>query len=160
LSIYYWINTTKGYVMSKKKDKDYLSNKEMYQEIIECQDRGTISDKLGRMFMLLSRRYATKPNFSGYSYKDELISAGITASVAAFMKFKREKTQNPFSYFTQVIHTAFLQVLNKEKRHQEIRDSLLVANDMTPSNSYIEKYTSKPGLDEYDEVIEGESEEF
>lgn len=136
--------------MRKKKDKDYLSNKEMYQEIIECQDRGAISDKLGRMFMLLSRKYATKPNFSGYSYKDELISAGITSCVAAFMKFKREKTQNPFSYFTQCIHTAFLQILNKEKRHQEIRDALLVQNDMTPSNSYMEKYSTKPGLDDYE----------
>lgn len=128
----------------KKKNKDYLSNKEMYAEIVRCQEEAEISDKLGRMFMLLARNYATKPNFNGYSYVDEMISSGILACVNAFMKFDPEKSNNPFSYFTRVIHNSFIYILNKERRSQEIRDVMLQENDMSPSSSYIERHKDDP----------------
>lgn len=127
----------------KKKDKDYLSNKEMFEELIKCQDIGAISDRLGKMFMILSKKYASKPNFSGYSYQDEMIAAGVLACCNAFNKFKREKTNNPFAYFTQCIHTAFLQVLNKEKNHQIIRDEMLIENGMNPSENFDENHKLK-----------------
>lgn len=124
---------------NKKKHKDYLSNKEMYTEIMQCQEQGEISDKLGRMFMLLSKHYATKPNFSGYTYVDEMVASGIAACCIAFNKFDGEKSQNPFAYFTQCIHHSFLQVLNKERNHQNIRDSLLVDAEMNPSLNFLER---------------------
>lgn len=120
----------------KKESSDYLSNKQMLEEIVTCQEKGKISDKLGKMFVLLATHYATKPNFSGYSYKDEFVASGILACCVAFPKFDKKKSDNPFAYFTQVIHHAFLQTLNKEKNSQNIRDSLLIEHNMNPSFGY------------------------
>lgn len=128
----------------KIKEEGYLSNKEMYSEVIECQTTGKISEKLGRMFMILARRYATKPNFSGYSYKDEMISNGVMSCCAALHKFDpdRSDTPNPFSYYTSIIHNSFIQTLNKEKKQQEIRDELLLAENLNPSYSYMDRHGS------------------
>jgi len=134
---------------NKKKHKDYLSNKEMFAEIIKCQGEGIISDKLGKMFVLLCKHYATKPNFSGYTYVDEMVASGITSCCVAFNKFDGEKSKNPFAYFTMVVHHSFLQILNKEKNHQNIRDSLLLEAELNPSQGYIDRENNK----KYDEEI-------
>ena len=140
---------------SKKKHKDYLSNKEMCDEIMVCQEKGQISDRLGKMFLLLSKHYATKPNFSGYTYVDEMIASGTTSCCVAFNKFDGSKSQNPFAYFTQCIHHSFLQVLNKERNHQNIRDSLLLEAELEPSFGFLEREKQK----ELDEMIQLDEED-
>ena len=84
----------------------------------------------------VSNTLCKKTNFSGYSYKDEFVASGILACCVAFPKFDKKKSDNPFAYFTQVIHHAFLQTLNKEKNSQNIRDSLLIEHNMNPSFGY------------------------
>jgi hypothetical protein len=130
--------------MSKniRKNKDYLSNKEMLAEIIACQERREISPKLSKMFILLATKYSTKANFSGYTYRDEMVATGILASVSAFPKFNPAKSDNPFAYFTKCIHRAFLQILNKEKNHQNIRDKMLVQTGQEPSFTYLDKHST------------------
>jgi len=143
LILFYILKThiiIRGVMKNYQKHEDYISNKQMYQEIIDCQKAGVISDKLARMFMLIAKRYATKPNFSGYTYKDEMISSGITSCVAAFPKFNGEKSENPFAYFTMVIHHAFIQILNKERKHHDIRDKLLIDQQLDPSFGYAERH--------------------
>lgn len=134
----------------KKKEKGYLSNKEMFEELIICQKMNVVSDKLGKMFIILATRYSTKPNFSGYSYRSELVNSGIVACVAALHKFDSNKSENPFAYFTSINHNAFIQILNKEKRQQEIRDQLLVNNSYDPSFAYQEKGASDGNYDDLD----------
>jgi len=131
----------------KTKEKGYLSNKEMFEEVINCQKQNRVSDKLGRMFMILATRYASKPNFSGYSYRSELINSGIVGCVAALHKFDSAKSENPFSYFTSINHNAFIQILNKEKRQQEIRDKILIDNSYNPSFNFTEKFSGDDELD-------------
>ena len=36
-----------------------------------------------------------------------------------------EKSQNPFAYFTQIIHYAFLRRIQREKRQLEIKNKIL-----------------------------------
>lgn len=144
----YKIRIIKDLHMKKKESKDYLSNKEMYAEIVICQEKNVMSDKLGKMFVLLATHYATKPKFSGYSYRDEMVDAGITACCVAFNKFNPQRSVNTFAYFTTCIHNAFLQILNKEKTQREIRDKLLLNADMNPSFGYSEGHKNKDENDE------------
>ena len=137
---------------SRKKEEGYLSNKEMFAELLDCQSKELVSNKLGKMFMILANRYATKPNFSGYSYKDEMISNGVVSCCAALMKFNPAKSNNPFAYYTSVIHNCFIQILNKEKKQQEIRDQLLLNNNMNPSHGYMEKH--KGDVPDSDQIVE------
>jgi len=132
----------------KKKEEGYLSNKEMFTELMRCQEIGRVSDKLGKMYMILARRYASKPNFSGYSYKDEMISSGVVACVNALMKFNSERSDNPFAYYTSIVHNAFMQILNKEKKQQNIRDELLIKAELNPSFGYQERHANS--LDPYE----------
>jgi DNA-directed RNA polymerase specialized sigma24 family protein len=39
--------------------------------------------------------------------------------------FNPEKSQNPFAYFTQIIHYAFLRRIQKEKKQLEIKNKIL-----------------------------------
>lgn len=130
--------------MAKKKEKGYLSNSEMFAEVLKCQENDSISHELGTMFMIMAKRISTKPNFSGYSYKEEMVSNGVVACCGALHKFDPEKSDNTFAYYTSIIHNAFIQILNKEKRQQDIRDALLVNEDMTPSFNYIERHKDDP----------------
>ena len=96
----------------------------------------------------MANRYATKPNFSGYSYIDEMISAAIVSCIAAVSKFDASKSDNTFAYYTSVIHNAFLQVLNRESRQREIRDKILVDNELDPSYTYQDKDKRDPYEDD------------
>jgi DNA-directed RNA polymerase specialized sigma subunit len=136
----------------KRASSDYLSNKQMYEELIRCQLAGKISDKLGKMFLLLSKHYATKPNFSGYTYKDEMISSGVLACCVAFTKFDGNKSNNPFAYFTQCIHHSFLQVLNKERANQDIRDKLLIQAELNPSSGFCDRERERSSHEEDSDV--------
>jgi DNA-directed RNA polymerase specialized sigma24 family protein len=39
--------------------------------------------------------------------------------------FNPEKSQNPFAYFTQIIHYAFLRRIQKEKKQLEIKTKII-----------------------------------
>lgn len=124
---------------TKKNPKHYINNREFYNEVVASQKEGRISPRLAEMFSLLAERYGTRPNFSGYSYLDEMVCAAKVALCAGYTKFDPERFDNPLAYFTSVTHSAFLQVLNKEQRQRDIRDQILVDNDLEPSTGYADR---------------------
>ena len=106
-------------------DKDnYLDNKKFLEELrkyrkeyMENPDDPPIpSDYIGRCIMLLAKNIASRPNFSGYTYIDEMISDGILNASKALHKFDPEVSNNPFGYFTTVIWRSFLQRIETEKK--------------------------------------------
>ena len=66
-----------------------------------------------------------KPNFVNYIFKDDMISDGIENCVQYIHNFDPKKSQNPFAYFTQIIHYAFLRRIQKEKKQLEIKNKIL-----------------------------------
>tara|TARA_R110000764_G_scaffold49661_4_gene109707 strand:+ start:298 stop:840 length:543 start_codon:yes stop_codon:yes gene_type:complete len=91
----------------------------------EAEDAGEgrprVPDYIGTCIFQIATRLATKPNFSGYSYKEDMISDGIENCLLYIMNFNEEKSQNPFAYFTQIIWYAFLRRIAKEKKQMYIR---------------------------------------
>ena len=98
-----------------------------------CKDHGHMTEKLALMFMKLCERYATKSNWRGYTYNDEMRGMALLQLSTIGLQFNEDKSQNPFAYYTAVVNNAFTRVLNIEKRNQEIRDDILEQNDLTPS---------------------------
>jgi len=94
---------------------------------------GNMTEKLAMMYMKLCERYATKANWRGYTYNDEMKGQGLLQLSMIGLQFNEAKSQNPFAYYTAVVNNAFTRVLNIEKRNQIIRDNILEANDLTPS---------------------------
>lgn len=117
---------------TKPRKKNYVNNKDLYEALIaykglikEAEDSGDeiprVPDYIGKCIYQIATRLATKPNFSGYSYKDDMISDGIENCLQYINNFNPEKSQNPFAYFTQIIWFAFLRRIQKEKKQMYIR---------------------------------------
>lgn len=118
------------------KNKNYVNNAHFLEAIIEykkmcreAEDGGdekpTVPDYIGTCLYQISNRLATKPNFSGYSYKDEMISDGLENAIQALGNFDPDKSKNPFAYFTQIIWYAFLRRIDKEKKQLYIRHKVI-----------------------------------
>ena len=112
--------------------RNYVNNKDLLEALIqyqkdcrEAEDAGEeiprVPDYIGMCIFQIATRLATKPNFSGYSYKEDMISDGIENCLLYINNFNPEKSQNPFAYFTQIIWYAFLRRIQKEKKQMYIR---------------------------------------
>ena len=101
-------------------NKNYIDKKEMYDEVVKSQEQGKCSERLGYMFMLLCEKYSHHYWFREYerrygkAFKEDLLSAGLTACVRAWPKFDVNESNNPFSYFTTCVLRAYQGYLTKE----------------------------------------------
>ncbi|CAB4162880.1 RNA polymerase sigma factor [uncultured Caudovirales phage] len=132
------------------KAKNYINNKTLYTAIIEYRskleesikneiEKPVIPNYIAQSILLICNNLAMKPNFSGYSYKQDMISDAIVDCVAAVDKFNPDKTNNPFAYFTQIAWNAFLRRLDKEKRQTYIKhknfENTFLMNDWNENES-------------------------
>lgn len=132
------------------KAKNYINNKTLYTAMIEYRskleesikngnDKPVIPNYIAQSILLICNNLAVKPNFSGYSYKQDMISDAIVDCVAAVDKFNPDKTNNPFAYFTQIAWNAFLRRLDKEKKQTYIKhknfENTFLMNDWNESEN-------------------------
>jgi len=97
------------------------------------QDHGTMTNKLARMFMKLVDRYATRSNWRGYTYNDEMRSTALVQLSHIGLQFDESKSANPFAYYTAAVTNSFTRVLLLEKKSQSLRDDILEQNGLNPS---------------------------
>ena len=120
----------------KRKSEHYVNNKEFLEALInyraKCQRaeeageaRPVIPRYIGECFLKIATHLSYKPNFVNYMFREDMISDGIENCVQYIKNFNPEKSSNPFAYFTQIIHYAFLRRIQKEKRQMDIRGKLI-----------------------------------
>ena len=120
----------------RKRSEHYVNNKEFlaalikYQEDIEIarlQDKTkpVIPRYIGECFLKIANHLSFKPNFVNYMFKEDMISDGIENCVQYIHNFNPEKSKNPFAYFTQIIHYAYLRRIQREKRQLEIKNKII-----------------------------------
>lgn len=120
----------------KKTKRNYINNAEFLEAIkaykklcLEAEDSGDepprIPNYIGECIFKISTRLASRPNFSGYTYKDDMISDGLENAIQALGNFDPEKSSNPFAYFTQIIWYAFLRRIDKEKKQLYIKHKVV-----------------------------------
>ena len=126
-----------GKTMAKRKRSEhYVNNKEFlaalirYQEDIEIakirdKPKPVIPRYIGECFLKIANHLSFKPNFVNYMFKEDMISDGIENCVQYIHNFNPEKSRNPFAYFTQIIHYAFLRRIQREKRQLEIKNKII-----------------------------------
>ena len=76
------------------------------------KDHGSMTPKLAHMFIKLCERYATRSNWRGYTYNDEMRSQALLQLSQIGLQFDEA---------------------NIEKRNQNIRDDILEMNNYSPS---------------------------
>ena len=122
--------------MVRKRSEHYVNNKEFLAaivayklEILEaeklCKPKPIITNYLGECFLKIATHLSYKPNFVNYMFKDDMVCDGIENCVQYINNFDPEKSKNPFAYFTQIIHYAFLRRIQKEKKQLEIKQKII-----------------------------------
>ena len=120
----------------KRKSEHYVNNKEFLEALViyraQCaraeeagESRPRITNYLGSCFLKIATHLSYKPNFVNYMFREDMISDGIENCVQYIKNFNPEKSSNPFAYFTQIIHYAFLRRIQKEKRQMDIRSKII-----------------------------------
>tara|TARA_A100001234_G_scaffold219574_1_gene230656 strand:- start:465 stop:980 length:516 start_codon:yes stop_codon:yes gene_type:complete len=136
--------------MPKKKSEHYVNNKEFLEALVvyRCkvernftelngreptkEDRSKhwpgkppITNYLGECFLKIATHLSYKPNFVNYMFREDMISDGIENCVQYIHNFDPEKSKNPFAYFTQIVHYAFLRRIQKEKKQLDIKTKII-----------------------------------
>ena len=122
--------------MVRKRSEHYVNNKEFFAaivayklEILEAEKLGKpkprITNYLGECFLKIATHLSYKPNFVNYMFRDDMISDGIENCVQYIHNFDPAKSKNPFAYFTQIIHYAFLRRIQKEKKQLDIKNKII-----------------------------------
>ena len=167
--------------MPRKKTEHYVNNKELLEAMIVYRGKVAIAreafikkypDKeppksgpwegkppipnyLGECFLKIATHLSYKPNFVNYMFREDMISDGIENCVQYIHNFDPEKSRNPFAYFTQIIHYAFLRRIQKEKKQLDIKtkiiektgfDEVMVVDDNSLSGSNAEYNTIKDNI--------------
>jgi|TARA_B100000900_G_scaffold255423_1_gene217639 hypothetical protein len=135
---------------TRKRSEHYVNNKEFLAAIIEYKrqvreaaekefpgitdqelktwkspNKPRITNYLGECFLKIATHLSYKPNFVNYMFKDDMVCDGIENCIQYINNFNPEKSQNPFAYFTQIIHYAFLRRIQREKKQMEIKNKIL-----------------------------------
>lgn len=130
------IDRNSRYYIDKDEYNEHLKN---YVESGEC------SDALGKLFILHVQRCASAANFKGYTYRSEMESTALYFLLKYSKNFdasgskSKDNKPNAFAYCTQIIHHAFLQVIQKEKKHSKLKDMLI--KDQEKINHETQKFS-------------------
>ena len=125
-----------GPMAKRKRSEHYVNNKEFLAALIKYREDKEIAEMkglpkppipryTGECFLKIANHLSFKPNFVNYMFKEDMISDGIENCVQYIHNFNPEKSQNPFAYFTQIIHYAFLRRIQREKRQLEIKNKII-----------------------------------
>jgi DNA-directed RNA polymerase specialized sigma subunit len=147
--------------MAKAKSEHYVNNKELLAALIDWRDRvdiakrrdlpkPRISNYLGECFLKIATHLSYKPNFVNYMFREDMISDGVENCVQYIHNFDPNKSRNPFAYFTQIIHYAFLRRIQREKRQLDIKNKIvektgfesLMSSDTNLTSEYRNDYNA------------------
>lgn len=144
------------------KVRNYINNKDLYENMVEyrillleAEQNGTqkpkVTEYIGKAIMLICTNLAKKPNFSGYTYKQDMISDAIMDCLSAVDNFDPNKTNNPFAYFTQIAWNAFIRRIHKEKKqtyikHKNFENSFLM-NELWEGDSNMQLVSNEYSAD-------------
>ena len=107
-----------------KIEKYYIRNKDLLPVVIEFKKTGIINEELGLMVQQIAINYSNRGNFASYTWKEDMVSDAVLVCFKYMHNFDpdKQKKPNPFSYFTTIIHNAFINYIRKQKKHSDIKD--------------------------------------
>lgn len=113
--------------MAKKAGKHYVDNKKFYQALLDHQkairkakrnkeEPPRTPEYIGECLLLIAQRMATKPNFVAYQFREDMVCDAVENGLLYLHNFDPKKSSNPFAYFSQITHYAFIRRIEREKK--------------------------------------------
>ena len=122
---------------------EYVNKKEMYEEFVKLSKDPELplNDFIGDCFIKIANGTIRMKNFSHLqaSIKSDMVSLAILNMCKYAKSFNVEKSNNPFSYFTQICWNSFLQTYNKEKNeYRKVKKYFLNYNEKLYENNEVD----------------------
>lgn len=150
---------------TSKTSEHYLASSDFFAALVASKITGKISDKLARMFILLSERNANHRNFVRYTHiREDIIAIGQLACLKGFDSFRpfkdkersdewaenkvdieynHEWCSNSFAFFTTCIRHAIIQHLKTEYNQSNIKNKRRLELGMDASFGYTDHIKEK-----------------
>ena len=138
--------------MKNREKTNYISNKEFLKELKRFDETQIFSKRLHELFYILAQRIARKPCWYAKicnmnvkdvdieKTKEELIHEGYFKCISKVESFDIKNRNNPFSYFTTVIHNAYRDYFALSYR----QDILKMIAKKNYNHRFLLKYGFKP----------------
>lgn len=114
----------------------YINGKEFFQElkiyhsqylssIERDEEKPQVSDKIADAIIQISTRLMNSWNFSGYTYKDEMISDAILKCFDKVHRFDPNISENAFAFFTQCAYNAAINRIKIEQNQSSVKARMI-----------------------------------
>ena len=139
----------KGVTMDTKTDenkntklgRNYVNNTKLYEAFVEWHAQRKKAAEEGKeepqppkyiseCILLIPKRLINKRNFSGYSFKEEMVDDAIENIIRYYRNFDPTKSKNPFAYFTRIAYNAFIRRIISERQHAYTKYKLIQNSDI------------------------------
>lgn len=112
----------------------YLSNKDLYMEIIVSKAQGRLTKNAEKMLELIGKRAIKKMKY--YSNDDRLdcYQSGLLDMFQNWYNFNEDKSVNAFAYFTEIFKRGLAKGFNSLNKKKGDADSLIRVISIQGSN--------------------------
>lgn len=118
------------------KSNYYINNEEFHEAMIQRQADvedaiannrpiPRVSEYIALCIMKICTHLSYKPNFFGYTFRDEMVLDAIENCLLKVDKFKVEKSTNPFWYHSQIAYNAFIRRILSERNQMYIKGKIV-----------------------------------
>lgn len=123
-------------VQPKAKNKDYISNKELYCEIIMSKAMGKLTRPAERMLVLLGKNIIKKFYYSNPDDKHDCLQNGYIQIFSNWYSFDEMKGDNCFAYYTEIFKRGIAAGFNRIHKLKGDEDGTIsfISMDATDEN--------------------------
>jgi len=132
----------------RKNATHYINNKQLKAaKKLPLDEQPRAPRLVGEAILLICSRLGVRPNFSGYSYLDEMIGDAICNCTAAINNFDVKRFNNPFGYFTQIAWHSFIYRLTLErkeayKKYKNYENMFVIPENYEDGDDQVQKSTN------------------
>jgi hypothetical protein len=102
--------------MEVKKKKKYLSNKDLYCEILYSKAKGRLTPRAAQMLMLLGKKLQSKMFYRDVDDKYDCLQEAMYSVFKFWYNFDELKGDNAFAYYSEVIKRGLAAGWNKQHK--------------------------------------------
>jgi hypothetical protein len=121
---------------TKSKPLHYINGREFFEEMkiyhasyLESvrlgQEKPPATPAIANAILQINNRLSNLWNFSGYTYKSEMISDGILKCLDKVHRFDPNVSENAFAFFTQISFQSFVGRIKIEQHQSSVKAKLI-----------------------------------
>ena len=127
---------TQTFQVKQERPVHYINGKDMYAELVTYHaeyltslelglDKPQVSKKLAQCFIQIATRLCNSWNFSGYTYKDEMIADGIMKCLDKAHRFDPSVSEQSFSFFSQICWNSAINRIKLEQHQSSVKAKMI-----------------------------------